>query len=80
MKILHREIESCMSCPYMSIVGGEEDGERMTVVACKNRQAVRDHPLRSKHNAMIILEQPMNYVLAEVAIPEWCPLPDGDES
>lgn len=69
MKLLHREIKSCMSCPFMSIVGDTT----MTVIACKNREAA---PGGNEFNARVILRQPMSHVIADVAIPEWCPLPD----
>ena len=70
MKILHREIESCMSCPFMSIVGDTKD----TVIACKNRDALAGV---TTFNAREILRQPMDHVIADVEIPEWCPLPDS---
>lgn len=67
MKILRLEIESCMACPYMALVGDTEN----TIVACKNRKAA---PGCSRFNARTILKQPMSYVIADIAIPDWCPL------
>lgn len=75
MKVLHLKTEDCNPCPYMAIVGGGEHEERMTVVVCKNRKAT----VGSRENARVILRQPMSYVLAEVGIPGWCPLPDKDD-
>lgn len=71
MKVLHREIEGCMSCPYM-VIGGEKDE---TIIGCKNREALVGC---NAFNTRVILRQPASYVVAEVVIPEWCPLPDGD--
>lgn len=63
-------LETCNPCPYMSIVGGREKPKRMTVVACR-------HPFHRcvVYNSLEILSQPMDWVLAEVEIPGWCPLP-----
>lgn len=70
MKVLHREIDGCMSCPYMSIVGDT----KTTIIACTNREAA---PVVSHFNAKVILRQPMSWVVADIALPEWCPLPDN---
>lgn len=71
VKILHREIESCMSCPFMEI-GGDT---KTTIVACKNREAA---PGTSMFNAREILKQPMGHALVDIDIPDWCPLPEKD--
>ena len=74
MKVLHIEFENCNPCPYVALVGGKpnEGGEHTTIVACKNKRATTG----TRKNARVVLEQPMSYVLAEVNIPDWCPLPD----
>lgn len=66
MRILHRVLEDCNPCPYMRIVGDRSN----TIVACKHRSAGT-----REGNSCVILEQPLDRVLAEVAIPDWCPLP-----
>ncbi len=64
-RILHLEIGSCLSCPYMAIVG-----KKTTIIACKSRDLTED----PRFNAKIILEQPISHVIADIDIPDWCPL------
>lgn len=71
-RILHREIDSCMGCPFMVIVGDTEN----TIIACKNREVM---PEVLGFNAREIIKQPMHYVVADVGIPDWCPLPQKGE-
>lgn len=68
MRVLHLEIDGCMSCPCMAIVGDLQD----TIIACKHKKSGVGV---SRFNARTILKQPMSYVVADVEIPEWCPLP-----
>jgi len=52
----------------MAIAGDTKE----TFIACKNREAA---PGGNEFNACVILRQPVDHVVADIAIPEWCPLP-----
>lgn len=67
MRILHLRLDSCMACPYMRFVADSRVSR--TTVACKHRSfGIR------LEDAHVILSQPIEWVLAEVPIPGWCPL------
>ncbi len=69
MKVLHMEIESCMSCPYMAILNNTVT----TVVACKNKNI-----MNAEYDARSILTRPTSHVLAYIEIPKWCPRKDTE--
>ena len=59
-----------MSCPFLYIF----TEKKHTGIVCKNREAM---PAGSGYNARVIRKQPKDHVIADVEIPEWCPLPDS---
>lgn len=69
MKILLREIEYCTECSYMST----SSDTRVTHITCKHREAP---PVGLISH---ILRLPADHVIADIAIPGWCPLPDKKE-